>query len=115
MDVNTRQDKIETLLKEVAKCRSCRFCVDVCPTYQASEGLESMSAYGRLQIIKYLLMGVLSFDDPLTYTLYSCLQCRRCENICKSKGQNIDICSIIQLGRSLLSRDLLEGSGHEKI
>jgi heterodisulfide reductase subunit C len=47
--------------------------------------------------------------------LYSCLQCRRCENICKSKGQNIDICNIIQLGRSLLSRGLVEGSLNEKI
>jgi glycolate oxidase iron-sulfur subunit len=115
VDVSRKEDVRETLLKEVAKCRSCRFCVDVCPTYQASEGLESMSAYGRLQIIKYLLMGVLSFDDPLTYRLYSCLQCRRCENICKSKGQNIDICNIIQLGRSLLSLDLVEGSFNEKI
>ena len=113
--MNTREDIIETLLKEVAKCRSCRFCVDVCPTYQASEGLESMSAYGRLQILKYLFMGVLSFDDPLAYTLYSCLQCRRCENICKSKGQNIEICYIIQSGRSILSRDLVEESTNEKI
>lgn len=115
MDVSRKEDVRETLLKEVAKCRSCRFCVDVCPTYRASEGLESMSAYGRLQIIKYLLIGVLSFDDPLTYMLYSCLQCRRCENICKSKGQNIDICNIIQLGRSLLSLELVEGRLNEKI
>lgn len=115
MDVNTREASRKTLLKEVTRCRSCRFCVDVCPTYQASKGLESMSAYGRLQIIRYLLLGVLSFDDPLAYVLYSCLQCRRCENICKSKGQNIDICSVIQLGRSLLSRDLLQGSRNEEI
>ena len=105
----------ETLLRELARCRGCRFCVDVCPTYQASEGVESMSAYGRLQIMKYLLQGILSFDDPLTYTLYSCLQCRRCENICKTKGQNLDICKIIQMGRSLLSQNLVEGNANEKI
>ena len=115
MDVKAKEDTVEALLIEVAKCRSCRFCVDVCPTYQASEGLESMSAYGRLLIIKYLLSGVLNFDDPLTYTLYACLQCRRCENTCKSKGQNIDICDVIQSGRALLSKNLVEGSHNERI
>jgi Fe-S oxidoreductase len=103
----------ETLLKELAKCRSCRFCVDVCPTYQASDGVESMSAYGRLQIIKYLLQGTLHFDDAMTYLLYSCLQCRRCERICKSKGQNLDICMILKTARALLSPVLVEGKGHE--
>jgi Fe-S oxidoreductase len=113
MDVSDGEKARETLLKEIAKCRSCRFCVDVCPTYQASDGVESMSAYGRLQIIKYLLQGTLLFDDALTYLLYSCLQCRRCERTCKSKGQNLDICRILQLGRTLLSRVLVEGKGHE--
>jgi len=109
MDVNKNDSGRETLLKEIAKCRSCRFCVDVCPTYQASEGVESMSAYGRLQIIKYLLIGILEFDDSLSYCLYSCLQCRRCEVVCKSKGQNLEICTIIQMGRSILSQNLIIG------
>ena len=111
--MSEREKAKETLLKEIAKCRSCRYCVDVCPTYQASEGVESMSAYGRLQIIKYLLQGTLAFDDALTYLLYSCLQCRRCERVCKSKGQNLEICSILRLGRALLSPTLVEGKGHE--
>ena len=105
--MNKREKARATLLEEISKCRACRFCVDVCPTYQSSEGVESMSAYGRLQTMKYLLKGVLSFDDAFVYLLYSCLQCRRCERVCKSKGQNLDICRIIQLGRNYLSRDLL--------
>lgn len=113
--MNAGENAAATLLKEVAKCRACRFCVGVCPTYQATEGLESMSAYGRLQIIKYLLTGTLVFDDALTYCLYSCLQCRRCENICKAKGQNIDICEIIQLGRTLLSSQLVTGKHHATV
>ena len=115
MDVNKKDAAKETLLKEIARCRACRFCVDVCPTFQASEGVESMSAYGRLQIMKYLLTGILEFDDSLTYCLYSCLQCRRCEVICKSKGQDLDICKIMQMGRSLLSQNLVQGSSNEKI
>jgi glycolate oxidase iron-sulfur subunit len=114
MGVRDQKTTRDHLLKEIAKCRSCRFCVDVCPTYQISGGLESMSAYGRLQILKYLLKGTLDFDDALAFMLYSCLQCRRCENICKSKGQNLDLCQIILTGRSLLSRNLAGESLHEK-
>lgn len=101
------EDAKATLLEEISKCRACRFCVDVCPTYQSSEGVESMSAYGRLQTMKYLLNDFLAFDDAMTYLLYSCLQCKRCERVCKSKGQNLDICRIIQLGRNFLSGDLM--------
>lgn len=103
------------LVREFAKCRACRFCVDVCPTYQSSGGVESFSAYGRMQIIKYLLTGMLDFDDSLTYCLYSCLQCRRCEVMCKSKGQNLDICDLIQRGRRLLSARLVSGGKHARL
>jgi len=112
--VNPTEEARETLLKETAGCRGCRFCVDVCPTYQASDGMESMSAFGRLQIIRYLLTGALDFDDALAYLLYSCLQCRRCEVVCSSKGQNLEICRMIQLARNLLSRDLVKESNHER-
>ena len=105
----------EMLLKELANCRSCRFCVDVCPTYQSYGGVESFSSYGRMQIIKHLLNGTLELDDALTYCLYSCLQCRRCEVVCKSKGQNLDICELIQRGRRLLSDRLVRGGKHAKL
>lgn len=103
------------LLIEIGKCRSCRFCVDVCPTYQASDSVESLSSFGRLQIIKHLINNVIDFDDSLSYCLYSCLQCKRCENTCKSKGQNIEICQLIQLGRSLMSDILAEKGKHAAI
>ena len=103
------------LLKELSKCRSCRFCVDVCPTYQAYGGVESFSSYGRMQIIKHLLNGMLELDDALICCLYSCLQCRRCEVVCKSKGQNLNIVELIQRGRKLLSRRLVRGGKHAKL
>jgi glycolate oxidase iron-sulfur subunit len=107
--VNQETQEHKALLHEIAKCRTCRFCLDVCPTYQASEGIESFSAYGRLQIIKHLLNGRLELDDSLIYCLYSCLQCGRCEVMCKSKGQNLDICDLIHRGRRLLSTKLVQG------
>lgn len=103
---NDADELRDELLEEIARCRSCRFCVDVCPTYQISNGLESMSAYGRLQIIKYLLQGQLEVDDGLMYNLYTCLQCKRCEEICRSKGQNLEITRLIHLGFTYLSRNV---------
>ena len=112
--MSTRQDDLKSaLLAEVAKCRACRFCVDVCPTYQVSNGVEALSSYGRIQIIKHLLAGVLKLDEGLTYALYTCLQCRRCENVCKSKGQNIEICDVIHNARAFLAPNYHKGGGRD--
>jgi len=114
MDV-TREEIADTLLREAGKCRACRFCVDVCPSYQATEGIESMSPYGRLQILKYLLNGTLDEDDPLVYSLYSCLQCGRCDRLCKAKGQNLEVSYLIRLGKHLLTQGLVKGGRDEKV
>jgi Fe-S oxidoreductase len=110
-----RQEIIDTLLREVGKCRACRFCVDVCSLYQATEGVESMSPYGRLQIIKYLLNGTLDEDDPIVYSLYSCLQCGRCDRLCQARGQNLEVSYLIRLGKYLLSQGLVKGGQDEKV
>lgn len=115
MDVNNEQETRENLLKELARCRACRFCVDVCPTYQASDGIETYSAIGRIQTLSYLLTGMLKLNDAMTYALYSCLQCKRCEVVCKSKGQGLDICEIITTGRELLSGKLMQGGQNAKL
>ena len=115
MDINETKAIRSTLLEETGKCRACRFCVDVCPTYQASEGVESISSYGRLQILKYLINGLIDEDDPILYPLYTCLQCGRCDIVCKGKGQNLEVSNLIRLGRSLLSRDLVRGGKNEDL
>jgi Fe-S oxidoreductase len=113
--VKRAEEVKEILLKEIIKCKACRFCVDACATYQVSEGVETMSAYGRLQTLRYLLLGTLDLDDSLIYSIYSCMQCKRCEVICKSKGQDLEICQIIKMGRSLLSRELVKEKDDEQI
>ena len=115
MGVDQVQAIRETLLKEIAKCRACRFCVDACSLYQATEGVESMSPYGRLQILKYLLNGMLDEDDPIIYSLYSCLQCGRCDRVCQAKGQNLEVSQLIRLGKYLLSQGLVKGKKREKV
>ncbi len=114
MDVK-RQEIADTLLREVAKCRACRFCVDMCSLYQATEGVESMAPYGRLQIIKCLLNGALDEDDPIVYSLYSCLQCGRCDGLCQAKGQNLEVSYLIRLGKYLLTHGLVKGGHDEKV
>jgi glycolate oxidase iron-sulfur subunit len=112
MDVSQVDDLKQALLDELAKCRACRFCLDVCPTYQATTGVETLSSFGRVQTLRHLLTGVLELDDSLTYTLYSCLQCGRCQVVCQSKGQAIEITEVIKRGRSYLAPHYLPGGGH---
>jgi len=115
MDIDEKMALRSTLLREIGKCRACRFCVDVCPTYEVSEGVESISSYGRLQILKYLINGLIDEDDPVLYPLYTCLQCKRCDIVCKGKGQNLEVSNLIRLGRSLLSHDLVGGGRNEDL
>ncbi len=110
-----RQKRKDWVLEGTSKCRACRFCVDVCPTYQAVDGIESMCAFGRLQILRYLLCGTLNLDDSLSYCLYTCLQCKSCEVVCKSKGQNLEICDLIRIGRSLVTDRLVQGTDNDRI
>lgn len=115
MDIKDSQAARKTLLQEIGKCRACRFCIDVCPAYQATEWVENMSPYGRLQILKYLINGMLGEDDPLIYSIYSCLQCGRCDRLCQAKGQNLDVSHLIRLGKYLLTQGLVKGSENEKV
>jgi Fe-S oxidoreductase len=110
MDLKELETTKDTLLKEIAKCRACRFCVDSCSLYQTTEGVESMAPYGRLQILKYLLNGMLDEDDPIVYSVYSCLQCGRCDRMCQAKGQNLEVSQLIRLGKYLLSHGLVKGA-----
>ena len=115
MDIKKSQTVRDTLLQEIGKCRACRFCIDVCPAYQVAEWVENMSPYGRLQILKYLINGTLDEDDPLIYSIYSCLQCGRCDRLCQAKGQNLDVSHLIRLGKYLLSQGLVRRSENEKV
>ena len=54
-------------------------------------------------------LGTLNEDDPLIYSLYSCLQCSRCDLLCRAKGQNLDVSDLIRQGKYLLSQGLIKG------
>ena len=102
------------LLEETNECKACRFCCEACGTFNVSDNLETLSAYGRIQTLRYLLLGFTELDDSATYSLYSCMKCRKCEVICKSMGGNLDITSILSRGRALLAGKLIEEKNHER-
>jgi len=50
-----------TLLNEIIKCRACRFCVDACATYQASEGVETNVRLWQTAILEIPTYGHIRF------------------------------------------------------
>ena len=62
MDVKNDEDIKKNLLQELARCRACRFCLDVCPTYQASVGVvlgleDAVVAVADAQDLPALVQG----------------------------------------------------------
>ena len=65
-------------------CVHCGFCMQACPTYLALDD-ENDSPRGRLFLMRSMLEGTLSPDDPEARAhLDKCLGCRACETVCPS-------------------------------
>ncbi|MGQ0714587.1 MAG: (Fe-S)-binding protein [Gemmatimonadaceae bacterium] len=68
----------------IMTCVHCGFCLQVCPTYLAL-GDENDSPRGRILLMRSLVEGTLSVEDPDVHThIDQCLGCRACETACPS-------------------------------
>jgi glycolate oxidase iron-sulfur subunit len=66
------------------RCVHCGFCLQACPTYVTLED-ENDSPRGRLVLMRALLDGVMTPDDPVVHRhIAQCLGCRGCETACPS-------------------------------
>ncbi|HYW51767.1 MAG TPA: heterodisulfide reductase-related iron-sulfur binding cluster [Gemmatimonadaceae bacterium] len=65
-------------------CVHCGFCLQACPTYLALED-ENDSPRGRIVLMRGLLDGTVTIDDPVVHRhIDQCLGCRGCETACPS-------------------------------
>lgn len=82
----------------LASCVGCGLCLPHCPTFRIS-GNEARSPRGRIEIMRGIHEGRLSFDDDVVAALDSCIQCRGCEPACPSGvpyGELIDAARRLQ-------------------
>lgn len=62
-------------------CIRCGLCLAVCPTYRSSWS-ETASPRGRVALARKNLEGELALSPNLAEQMYSCFDCRACNDIC---------------------------------
>jgi glycolate oxidase iron-sulfur subunit len=63
------------------RCMKCGFCMSMCPVYDIDH-MENHVARGRNMLIRMANQGEFSLEDDYKKCLYSCLLCKRCEQVC---------------------------------
>jgi len=101
--VQPLEKDIQALKKDVIEglrqCSHCKMCVGVCPTY---EGWYTQSSMGRLAAIYAFLEYGLGSEKELSKLLFSCVACRRCQNICRAMSAGTETTDLIIKARNLL-------------
>jgi glycolate oxidase iron-sulfur subunit len=80
-------------------CVRCGSCKALCPTY-SEEGVEGMSARGRVVLLRELESGSLAPSALLDKMIFSCMLCGACNKLCPL---GIDITGAVYEGRKKLN------------
>lgn len=99
MQISRKRDSSQ-YLAELSKCMLCGSCKALCPTY-ITDALESMSARGRLMLLRGLVTGKLTPSPLLNERIFSCILCGACKESCPL---GVDIIEAIYSGRALLKK-----------
>ena len=75
---------------EVAKCNRCGFCLPSCPIYLV-EKTESSSPRGRNVMTRSVIEGKLNLSPDTEKSIFSCLGCGACVEVCLSSVATKDI------------------------
>jgi heterodisulfide reductase subunit D len=83
---------MDELLENLAQCRRCGICRNavyeelgfdgVCPVWRNSSGFETSFMRGRIQVAQALLDGRLEKTAENVESIYSCMLCGNCTEIC---------------------------------
>jgi glycolate oxidase iron-sulfur subunit len=68
---------------DLATCVGCGLCLPHCPTFRVT-GEDALSPRGRIELIKSVKSGELTFNAEVEHALNTCIQCRGCEPACPS-------------------------------
>ena len=85
--------------EEISRCIECEFCLEVCPTYQAT-GERLFSPMERLKTAERILKGE-SPNSREIESIYNCPKCMQCEAACP---EEIKVTQVIHWTREELVR-----------
>ena len=99
------------LLESLELCDECGACLEVCPTYKATQD-EAFSPIGRIKAAKKILHGE-EINPQMIEAIYNGPECQLCTDICPYR---INVAEIVAQSRvELVRRGLGPLEGHNRI
>ena len=93
--------------QDVYTCASCGYCRDNCPV-ASKLGFERVTARGRMLLVKRMIEGKLPFNRALVDSLYTCMLCGACSELCPTKIDYDEVVSTLR--RQAVTSGLLPDS-----
>ena len=87
------------LMESLELCDECGACLEVCPTYQATQN-DKFSPVARIKAARKILQGE-EVTPQIIESIYNCPECHLCSTVCP---YNIDVPEIVTQSRVELVR-----------